>query len=56
MSGTMHGGTIAAREGGRRDRPVVVQSRAKFSCSSGQSDRQDHELDEFVGFCHRLPR
>jgi hypothetical protein len=50
MGGTMHGGTLVALDRGRRDR-LVVQPRAKFSCASCRSDRQDHDLDEYVGFC-----
>jgi hypothetical protein len=57
VSGTMHGETLAACDRGRRDRPVVVQPRATFSVTSGRSDRQDYEIDEYVGFCtHRLER
>ena len=57
MSGTMHGGTPAALDRGGRDHPVVVEPRGKFSCTSCHSDRQDHEIDEYVGFCtHRLER
>jgi hypothetical protein len=55
MSGTMHGGMTAAIGRGGRDHPVVVQPRGTFSCTSCQSDRQDREIDEYVGLgTHRL--
>jgi hypothetical protein len=47
----MHVGTMVARRRDRRNSPVVVQPRAKFSCASCQGDGQDHEPDEVVGFC-----
>ena len=51
MSGTMQGGAMTARDRGRRDPSAVVQSRARFSCTSCRGACHDHALDEYVGYC-----
>ena len=51
MSGTMQGGAMTARHPGHRDPSDVVQSRARFSCTSCRGACHDHAIDEYVGYC-----